>query len=769
MSYIEFNFHWEDVMHYLSAVALFILILLFSFGCGAENTFRKTIGTTQDENVCFVEATQNGYIILSERQEVLSAKDLVITSLDRNGSVLWEKTYGGSMDDEAYGLVILDNDSYLITATTCSPGSFPSALLICVNDDGEILWERKGDDELKPLLSANANNGDVVLLYEAHLGTSAYPSQILERITPEGNTVWKKNVSLGYFPLRISIYENNIYLIQHELNSQGFYIDVYTMEGNLLSNNHINPYDEGVNIFGQFVNSTYSHDNYVYIAGRTILSAIPWLDEPGIVRLDLEQLIGTTILLPNSASYASVRSIAADDNNLFIALSLPGEEVHSGLTPFTKDGEIVLAALSDNTFAWTSQFPFIDTEHDLGLRVSQSGNCVFSGTTFEYGSGAGDIFFSVLDQNDGSATESSLEMVTYSPNNWAINLDDLSISENIIGLLHTSNDALVVLHSTSNSIDAINSDTASIDVTVLNSEGLLLTSFTLPIDVPLGDGYCDAYTPSSHYLCESVNGGVLYLSTGGILCEFDYSGNVIYESDLGTLGYGMLEVIPYETEYFIKTWAGSDIYNVARDLTVNWRYQLDSDYQWTSMSIDENGTYYVGGLDRGTYYNNTIKVVALYNFQSSSPQWENSYTLNGLRAVDFVDIYIDENNVLLFVNGPKWSPSVDEYCQAVEINKLSGELTESTDFGSSTFVFEEYPNGCILYSPGRSGGFYDTIIDKWIYLKLINSLDFSLTAFDANLNNYYMIGYATDYNNWQNTEHYLVSTDSTCIIDGFAE
>ena len=66
--------------------------------------------------------------------------DFWILKLDSDGSVAWQKTYGGSNDDYAYAIQQTSDGGYILTGATASFGM--DLWVLKLNSDGSVAWQK---------------------------------------------------------------------------------------------------------------------------------------------------------------------------------------------------------------------------------------------------------------------------------------------------------------------------------------------------------------------------------------------------------------------------------------------------------------------------------------------------------------------------------------------------------------------------------------------------------------------------------------------------
>src|SRR5262245_24753071 len=127
-----------------------------------------------------------------------NGNDAVLLKFDANGTLLWERTWGGAASDEGLAVATATDGSVYIAGTATSFGPSSSGLFIVKFDSaGNLVWQRISDGAASNAVAV-ASDGSV---YSA--GTTPRPDQIgnfdivVLKITAGGSLVWQRTYSAG--------------------------------------------------------------------------------------------------------------------------------------------------------------------------------------------------------------------------------------------------------------------------------------------------------------------------------------------------------------------------------------------------------------------------------------------------------------------------------------------------------------------------------------------------------------------------------------------
>jgi hypothetical protein len=127
-----------------------------------------------------------------------NGNDAVLLKFDVNGTLLWERTWGGPDSDEGLAVAAAPDGSAYIAGTTTSFGPSSSGLFVVKFDSlGNLVWQRISDGAAGNAVGVGPDGS----VYAA--GTTPRPDPIGNfdvialKITSDGNLVWQRTYSAG--------------------------------------------------------------------------------------------------------------------------------------------------------------------------------------------------------------------------------------------------------------------------------------------------------------------------------------------------------------------------------------------------------------------------------------------------------------------------------------------------------------------------------------------------------------------------------------------
>lgn len=191
-----------------------ILILKLNHSCKLEWK-KTIGGSSIDDAYDIIQTSDEGFILVGasksndgDLEDNLGAFDYLVVKLNKNGKLEWVRNFGGSIDDFARSVVELE-DGYLIVGYTYS-GDWDitnrigeaDIWVVRIDKDGNLIWERtyggKYDDKAYSIIKAN-DSGFII----SGITRSSYENLNKKKVMGEqdiyilkidknGNVIWDK-------------------------------------------------------------------------------------------------------------------------------------------------------------------------------------------------------------------------------------------------------------------------------------------------------------------------------------------------------------------------------------------------------------------------------------------------------------------------------------------------------------------------------------------------------------------------------------------------
>ncbi len=105
--------------------------------------WQKGYGWGYDEKANAVAAAKDGYIFVGlTKSNRDKREEAYVVKIDKAGNVVWQNTYGGRYDEEAFDIVA-DDDGYVIVGMTeTDTRGREDVFIFKINEKGRILWQK---------------------------------------------------------------------------------------------------------------------------------------------------------------------------------------------------------------------------------------------------------------------------------------------------------------------------------------------------------------------------------------------------------------------------------------------------------------------------------------------------------------------------------------------------------------------------------------------------------------------------------------------------
>jgi len=301
-------------------------------------------GEGWDEGYSFVETEDGGYLIVGATESFGNGgSDVYVVKVDKNGELLWGKTYGGLGDDYGYFVIRANTGDFIVVGSSTSRGKGKEDVyLLKIDRDGNKVFEKYygGVSSDVGYCVRELRDGTFVIVGRTESFGAGASDVYLLRVDAHGNLLWSKT------------YGGNA-------DEDGYYI-LKTGDNNLLIVGYTESFGKG---WGD-----------VYVLKVNPLGKLIWAQTAGGSRSDwgysaVEALDGGYVVTGWSTSF-----------------SPSGEDVY--VVKFDRSGKIV----------WERSWGGEDDENSYSICRTNDGYLI-AGWTLSYGSGGRDIYLLKIDEN----------------------------------------------------------------------------------------------------------------------------------------------------------------------------------------------------------------------------------------------------------------------------------------------------------------------------------------------------------------------------------
>ena len=173
-------------------------ILIYKIDTAGTVLWTKRYGSPVNESGRYIEQTHdNGYILCGLKNDTAGSNDIYTLKIDSVGNFLWDKMIGGIDNDYSSMIHEVENKQFIVIGDTKSMGAGSYDIEVAKMDSvGNIIWNKSYGDSV--------NNGSQGILvtsknkYLAYGESEATPSSPfdchVELIDTDGSSLWKKKL-----------------------------------------------------------------------------------------------------------------------------------------------------------------------------------------------------------------------------------------------------------------------------------------------------------------------------------------------------------------------------------------------------------------------------------------------------------------------------------------------------------------------------------------------------------------------------------------------
>ncbi|MCP4936930.1 MAG: hypothetical protein GY927_22675 [bacterium] len=172
-------------------------ILLLRLDASGTLLWQKTYGGDQRDMATSVAVLPDGGFVTAAISQPTpnSQGDALIMRHNKNGSLVWRKTFGGSKYDIPYAIKVSPKGQIVVAGYTKSAGPGDAdGWLFCLNGKGKKIWERtigtKGRDWLRALTIRS--DGRITAAGGTKADKNAKTNSWAVQLDPKGKTLWNK-------------------------------------------------------------------------------------------------------------------------------------------------------------------------------------------------------------------------------------------------------------------------------------------------------------------------------------------------------------------------------------------------------------------------------------------------------------------------------------------------------------------------------------------------------------------------------------------------
>jgi len=172
-------------------------IFLIKMDANGNVIWAKTYGGINDDVASSVQQTSDGGYIVAGYTDSFGAgyDDIFLIKTDANGNIVWAKTYGGIYWDRTFSVQQTSDSGYIVAGYTASFGAgYYDFFLIKTDANGNIIWAKTYGGTLWDQaysVQQTSDGGYIVAGYTDSFGAGGWDIFLI-KIDANGNIIWAK-------------------------------------------------------------------------------------------------------------------------------------------------------------------------------------------------------------------------------------------------------------------------------------------------------------------------------------------------------------------------------------------------------------------------------------------------------------------------------------------------------------------------------------------------------------------------------------------------
>ena len=360
-----------------------------SDGQGLDMEWEKVFGgSLYDGGSSALQTSDGGYIILGYLMVGSSTTNVYLIKTDSNGTIQWEKTFGGSKHDYSNSIQKTSDNGYIIAGMTNSFGAgIWDVYLIKTDSSGNKQWEKTfggADYDGASSIQKTLDGGYIIAGWTGLLGID-YRDVYLIKTDSSGNNQWEKTFGGGDWDVGSSVQQtsDNGYLIAGYTESFGAGAsDAYLVKTDSSGNK------QWEKTFGGSQDDSASSiqktsDNGYIIAGST--QSFSASEDVYLIKIDSNYNTQWERAFGGGSSDSASSVQQTSDNGYIIA---------GRTTSFGAGDNDVYLVKTDSNGTIQGEKTFGGGDWDVGSSVQQTSDdgYIIAGISWSYGNGHPDIY-----------------------------------------------------------------------------------------------------------------------------------------------------------------------------------------------------------------------------------------------------------------------------------------------------------------------------------------------------------------------------------------
>ncbi len=153
-------------------------------------------GNNEERAAAVVESSDGGFVIAGyTKSSGTGGSDIYIVKTNSDLEIVWERTFGGSEDEEAWTITATEDGGYICSGSTESFGAGDSDIyLVKIDDSGNEIWSKTygGQSRESRGFVQETTSGDLIISGWKHTSSDVSTSDMyLLRTNSSGDIIWE--------------------------------------------------------------------------------------------------------------------------------------------------------------------------------------------------------------------------------------------------------------------------------------------------------------------------------------------------------------------------------------------------------------------------------------------------------------------------------------------------------------------------------------------------------------------------------------------------
>jgi len=181
----------------LLILILIAIVSLMQIAQAKPNLWQKTYGGRYNDEAYAITPTRDGGYIVAGLTESFGNidGDVYLIKIDKNGNKIWQKTYGVRDGNGAEAITPTEDGGYIVAGWTSSFGNGKDDVyLIKVDKNGNMIWQNIFGgikDDVANAITPTRDGGYIVAGYTESFGNVGMDVYLI-KIDKNGNKIWQK-------------------------------------------------------------------------------------------------------------------------------------------------------------------------------------------------------------------------------------------------------------------------------------------------------------------------------------------------------------------------------------------------------------------------------------------------------------------------------------------------------------------------------------------------------------------------------------------------